>query len=195
MTHREAGHIKWFSKDKGYGFIQVLEHPDYFFHVTQVQGNRIPSPSDAVTFLPGKRADGLPQALEIIFVPAFAPKRDPKMRSERPYFGKQTFKYRENESYLTVPQGIATFAFIGFVIGYFAFDGWILRIIITITFGVLGRYAALSQKDGPYIKGEEITSTCLKCGGIGQVTARVGGQIGFQCPDCKSFWKKREKHT
>lgn len=193
MTHREAGHIKWFSNDRGYGFIQVLEHPDYFFHVTQVQGDRLPSPGDAVTFVPGKREDGRPQALEIMFDSAFASSPAPKMRTEKPYFGKQTFEYKENEAYLTVPQGIATFAFIGFLVGYFAFDGgWILNSVIAIASGLLGRYVALNQKGGPYIKGAEITSTCLKCGGVGQVTARDGGQIGFQCPDCKSFWKRRE---
>jgi hypothetical protein len=171
----------------------VPEQPDHFFHITQVQSDRLPSPGDAVTFMPGKREDGRLQALEILFDPAPALGPAPKMPFERPYFGKQTFRYRKNEAYITVPQGIGTFAFIGFLVGYFAFDGgWILNSIITIASGMLGRYLALSQKDGPYIKGEEINSICLKCGGIGQVTATDGRQIGFQCPDCKSFWKRRE---
>lgn len=196
MAHRETGHIKWFSKDRGYGFIQVPEHHDYFFHITQVQGDRLPSPGDVVTFEPGKRNDERPQALAIMFVPAFAPSPDPKRRIERPYYGQQTFEYKKNEAYLTVAQGIAVGAFIGLLIGYFVFDGgWFLNSIISIVFAALGRYLALNQKDGPYIQGEEITSTCLKCGGTGQVTAREDGYIGFQCPDCKSFWKKREKHT
>lgn len=40
----------------------------------------------------------------------------------------------------------------------------------------------------------EITSTCLRCGGTGHVTARSNNKIGFQCKDCKSFWKERDKY-
>ena len=39
--------------------------------------------------------------------------------------------------------------------------------------------------------GEEITSPCLRCGGTGHVTNIDENFIGFQCENCKSFWKKR----
>lgn len=38
-----------------------------------------------------------------------------------------------------------------------------------------------------------ITSECLRCGGVGNVTNINEDFIGFQCERCKKFWKKRNK--
>ena len=38
----------------------------------------------------------------------------------------------------------------------------------------------------------KLTSTCMKCGGTGHVTAVEDAIIGFQCIKCKAFWRKRD---
>ena len=38
----------------------------------------------------------------------------------------------------------------------------------------------------------KLTSTCMKCGGTGHVTAIEDAIIGFQCIKCKAFWRKRD---
>lgn len=40
---------------------------------------------------------------------------------------------------------------------------------------------------------ENITSTCLRCGGTGHVTAIDENFVGFQCEKCKRFWKKKNR--
>lgn len=42
-------------------------------------------------------------------------------------------------------------------------------------------------------KGELICSPCLKCGCNGNVTNIDDKFLGFQCENCKSFWKKGNK--
>lgn len=44
------GTIKWFSTDKGYGFITGNDNQDRYFHVQAIVGSELPNPGDIVTF-------------------------------------------------------------------------------------------------------------------------------------------------
>jgi cold shock CspA family protein/predicted RNA-binding Zn-ribbon protein involved in translation (DUF1610 family) len=52
------GKIKWFSAEKGYGYIVGDDGQDYYFNVTEVKGAELPSNGDAVTFVPGQGRKG-----------------------------------------------------------------------------------------------------------------------------------------
>lgn len=44
------GTVKWFSHEKGYGFIACDEGPDHYVHVTDIRGSQLPNNGDAVEF-------------------------------------------------------------------------------------------------------------------------------------------------
>ena len=118
--------------------------------------------------------------------------RESREDVERPYYGRRAFKYWRNESYLGGPRGFVAGWLIGMFLAYvFTEANWLVSVLIGVPSGLLGAY--LGSKQEPYIRGAEITSTCVKCGEIAQVTAQSDGYIGFQCPRCKCFWKQREK--
>lgn len=52
------GKIKWFSSEKGYGYIVGNDGQDYYFNVREVKGAELPSNGDAVTFEPGQGKKG-----------------------------------------------------------------------------------------------------------------------------------------
>lgn len=45
-----SGRVKWFNKEKGFGFISVAGSEDVFIHVNHVRGDYYPEPGDPVTF-------------------------------------------------------------------------------------------------------------------------------------------------
>lgn len=52
------GKIKWFSSEKGYGYIVGEDGKDYYFNVREVKGAELPSNGDTVTFEPGQGKKG-----------------------------------------------------------------------------------------------------------------------------------------
>jgi cold shock CspA family protein/predicted RNA-binding Zn-ribbon protein involved in translation (DUF1610 family) len=130
-----------------------------------------------------------------------------------PYYGKPAYAYKTEGSHsrpsktYSANQLSMGGAIVGATISYFLLDGgWLLNLFVALVFFILyhiifrsrfnwlimpissSRATASAQVESFERK---ITSTCLKCGGIGEVTAQDGGYFGFQCPRCGAFWKKR----
>lgn len=59
------GKIKWFSAEKGYGYIVGDDGQDYYFNVPEVKGSELPSNGDAVRFEPGQGKKG-PRAAAVV---------------------------------------------------------------------------------------------------------------------------------
>jgi predicted RNA-binding Zn-ribbon protein involved in translation (DUF1610 family) len=83
--------------------------------------------------------------------------------------------------------GALLFGWIGENLG----GGWGSLIGIAIGIG-LGSKVKPEAGTPAVTRQVEITSPCIKCGGSGQVTARVDNVTGFQCPTCGNFWKKSD---
>ncbi len=66
------GTIKWFSAEKGYGFIVADEGPEYYFNVRSIQGAELPSNGDIVRFDGEQGAKGLKATSITILVKAQA---------------------------------------------------------------------------------------------------------------------------
>ncbi len=58
------GTVKWFSQEKGYGFITSEEGQDHYFNVRSVQGAELPSNGDKVEFI-SKPGDKGPKAFDV----------------------------------------------------------------------------------------------------------------------------------
>lgn len=46
----KEGTVKWFSKEKGYGFISLENNEDHYFRIQDVKGAELPSNGDSVKF-------------------------------------------------------------------------------------------------------------------------------------------------
>jgi len=55
----KKGTVKWFSKEKGYGFITGEDNQDYFFHIKEVKGTELPNNKDKVEFKTEETKKGL----------------------------------------------------------------------------------------------------------------------------------------
>lgn len=167
------GTVKWFNKEKGFGFISTAGSPDLFFHISAVAGTEPPSTGDSVSYIPSLGKGGKAAAINIAIT---------KVADKgRPYYGKPTYRTDVSvEPSMKIPAGIGL-GVVGAMVG-----GPIGAIIGAALGGVMGRGEKVTTQQ------REITSPCIKCGGTGQVTARVDGFIGFQCKTCRSFWRKRE---
>ncbi|MBU0944726.1 MAG: cold shock domain-containing protein [Proteobacteria bacterium] len=167
------GTVKWFNKEKGFGFICVSGHDDYFFHVSHIQGSQLPDNGDSVTFLPEIGKKGKPVATKVTIT------QKASRESVTPYYGKPRY---EDVYGTQAGRGTVGGAIIGTLLG---------GPVGAIVGGILGAVAGDSVSDGKVHHRVEITSPCLRCGGVGQVTSEVDGRFGFQCPRCKKFWSKR----
>lgn len=56
---RLTGKVKFYDVRKGYGFIQVVDDKDYFFHITGLTHDWIPKTDDAVIFGIGDNRKGI----------------------------------------------------------------------------------------------------------------------------------------
>jgi cold shock CspA family protein/predicted RNA-binding Zn-ribbon protein involved in translation (DUF1610 family) len=59
LAKTASGNIKWFSKEKGYGYIVGDDAMDYYFNARDVQGADLPSNGDLVNFERGHGKKGL----------------------------------------------------------------------------------------------------------------------------------------
>ena len=70
MSDRVKGVVKWFSADKGYGFISVPDGEDVFVHYRSISGNggyRTIEDGQEVEFTIGEGKKG-PQAEDVIIL-------------------------------------------------------------------------------------------------------------------------------
>jgi cold shock CspA family protein len=72
------GQIKWFSQEKGYGFVTSQDGDDHFFAVQDVRGAELPSIGDTVRFESHAGSKG-PRARDVQIV-----RRSVKPRTDRP---------------------------------------------------------------------------------------------------------------
>jgi CspA family cold shock protein len=163
------GTVKWFNKEKGFGFICVSGHDDYFFHVSHIQGSQLPDNGDSVTFLPELGKKGKLVATKVTII------QKAIRESGTPYYGKPRY---ENVYGTQAGRGTVGGVIIGTLLG-------------GPVGGIFGAVAGDSVSDGKVHHKVEITSPCLRCGWVGQVTSEVDGRFGFQCSRCKKFWSKR----
>ncbi len=61
------GTVKWFSSDKGYGFITSHEDKDHYFNVQSITGASLPDNGDSVEFKPTKGDKGA-KAINVVIV-------------------------------------------------------------------------------------------------------------------------------
>ncbi len=52
------GKVKWFSKEKGYGFISDEQDQDFYFSVNNVKGQELPTIGTTVSFYPHQNEKG-----------------------------------------------------------------------------------------------------------------------------------------
>lgn len=159
------GKVKWFSTEKGYGFIVAEDRPkDLFFHGSEYRSTQPIRAWDVVEFDVGPGRNGKPAAINVTFVSR--PTVERPFRPQRPYYGKKTATKDNSTS-----GGLAGAA-VGILGGL---PGLLIGALVGASLGAP----------------KEITAKCLRCGGTGNVTAIDERFIGFQCEKCRAFWKKR----
>ena len=165
------GSVKWFSKEKGYGFILAEDgSKDLFFHVSEYKSHEQIENGTSVSFEIGEGKGGKRAARNVCYLAS--PR---KSTGSKPYYAKPT----KRKGDFVPKNNAATLA--GIVAG--------------MPFGIIGGVIGGLIGSGGFerAEGELITSECLRCGGTGHVTNINEHFIGFQCEKCKNFWKKRNK--
>ena len=86
-SNRMEGKVKWFSTEKGYGFILSFEHPhDIFFHASEYRSEVPIKDGDRVQFEIGIGKENKEVAKNVVFI-----ERGPPPASHKPFYGKATF--------------------------------------------------------------------------------------------------------
>lgn len=166
------GSVKWFSQEKGFGFILPEDgSEDVFFHLSEYKSHEQIENGTEVNFELGIGKGGKQAATNVSFFAT--PSRG---LSSKPYYAKPTRRKGE-----FVPKNH------GSVIG---------GIAIGMLFGPVGGLIGGLLGSGGFERseGKLITSECLRCGGTGHVTNINEHFIGFQCEKCKSFWKRKNEN-
>lgn len=86
------GTVKWFSSEKGYGFITSEDGEDHYFNVQSINGASLPSNGDSVQF-ESKSGNKGPRAINIT-ITAKAPSQNTRLTDDRincPSCGKKLF--------------------------------------------------------------------------------------------------------
>lgn len=192
MKQITEGTVKWFCSNKGFGFIVAEgQAEDIFFHISEYRSEEPVQDGDKVSFYLGVGKENKPAAKHVRHVRHAKIEKNKKVfridqnSRGKPYHGKFT-KIKDK---WVVGRGFIG-GFIGLVIGFIL--GEKIWIVLAYIFGVLGAIVGaviLASIDGS----SKITETCLKCGGTGKVTTLNKDHIGFQCENCKSHWKKKNK--
>lgn len=168
------GILKWFSQEKGFGFILPEDgSDDIFFHISQYKSHEEICKGVELKFDIVIGKSGKPAASNVFFL---APAK--KETGPNAYYAKPTKFKKPDTAFGTglaaAAVGAAFLGPLGGVVG-----------------GALGlKLGSMLDKAAP---DEFITSECLRCGGVGHVTNINEEFIGFQCERCKKFWKKRNK--
>jgi len=82
------GTVKWFSHEKGYGFIVGDDGTDYYVHAKEIRGTTLPTNGAVVTFSPGSGRKG-PAASAVELVTQGAGRIDRPDRMTCPHCNKQ----------------------------------------------------------------------------------------------------------
>ena len=165
----EEGQVKWFSVEKGYGFLRADGgESDVFFHASTYQGLEPLQRGDRVRFEVGVGRKGKPAASQVVFVarPANGP--------SKPYYGKPS-QLADRPVTRVAARGALGAAVGAAMLG---------------PFGALIGAVLMAGTPRDY---QPVTRTCLRCGGTGHVTALTEQSIGFQCERCRGFWKERNR--
>lgn len=111
--------------------------------------------------------------------------------SNRPYYGKATYRtevIKPATSGTSQVGGAWSFGFFGVFVGN-NYGGWLGAILGGVIGAITGYKFTPNTLGKPAVTRQvEITSPCIKCGGIGQVTAQIDNKTGFQCKNCCNTW-------
>ena len=206
------GVIKKLFSDKGYGFISVAEGDDVFFHFSKLKDDveKNINEGDWVTFSTSEGKNGEFKAIDVSVIKKGVETSGKNINN---YYGKPAYRvhsyiednridFLKEEKIKESWKGFGVLA--GLILGWYipsginaviwgiiigTFLGWFVGYIIgkeVISFSNLGKKVIKKYFT------ENVVGICIKCGDLGEVTAIDGGFIGFQCKNCKSFWKKRD---
>lgn len=76
------GKVKWFSEEKGYGYIVAEDGKEHYFNIRDIQGANLPRNGSTVTFVSSQGAKG-PRASSVVTAPNSQVSSDSRNTDER----------------------------------------------------------------------------------------------------------------